>query len=57
LSSTELIQKEKAGDEDGEGDPEVDVGGNRTKQIAGTFSFAGRHRSLGMEVAESGVPS
>jgi hypothetical protein len=55
--SAEFIQKHEAADEDSERNPEVDVGGDGMKQIAGTVGLAGRHWSLGMEVAESGVPS
>lgn len=36
--SAEVIQKQEAANEDAEGNPEVDVGGNYAKQIAGDWA-------------------
>ena len=36
--SAEVIQEQQASDEDAEGNPEVDVGGDYTKQIAGDWA-------------------
>jgi hypothetical protein len=57
VSSTELIQEEEAAEQHTERNPEMKVGGDGAKQITGTGSLAGRHCSLGMEFADSGVPS
>jgi hypothetical protein len=56
VNSTELIQEYKAGEKHAERDPEMNVGEDGAKQIAGSVGLAQRHSSLGMEIAESGVP-
>jgi hypothetical protein len=59
LSSTELIQKEEAADEDGEGNPEVEVGGNYAEKVAwsGEVGRGRQYFNLQNTVRESGVPS
>jgi hypothetical protein len=57
MNSTELIQKHEAAEENDEGNPEMKVGEDGAKQIAGSGRLAQRHYSLGMRLAESGVPS
>jgi hypothetical protein len=57
VSSTEFIQKEEAAEKYGERDPEVEVGGDGAKHVAGSVGRARRHCSLGIELAESGEPS
>jgi len=37
--SAEFIQKQETADEDSEWNPEVDVGGDHMKQIAGSSAF------------------
>jgi hypothetical protein len=57
--SAEVIQEQQASDEDREGNPEVDVGGDYAEQIAGSGEV-GRGRqyfNLQNAVRESGVPS
>ena len=57
MSSTELVQEHETANQDDQRNPEVDVGGDGARKIAGTLDFSGRHRSLGMELGEPGVPS
>jgi hypothetical protein len=39
MSSTELVQEEETANEDDQGNPEVNVGGDRKKKVAGTRAF------------------
>jgi hypothetical protein len=57
--SAEFIQKQEAADEDSERNPEVDVGGDDLKEIAGRGEFAWVRQYLNLQnaVLESGVPS
>jgi len=48
VSSTEPIQEQKAADKDAERNPEVKVGRDGAKQVAGTAGLARRHCDLGM---------
>jgi hypothetical protein len=52
--STELIQKQEAGDEDTQGNPEMDIGGNDPKQLA---RLVARHCHLEVNPRESGETS
>ena len=57
--SAEVIQEQQAGDEDSEGNPEMEVGGDYAKQIAGSGDIGGVRQYFNLQnaVRESGVPS
>ena len=45
VSSTELVQEDETAEENGEGNPEVEVGRDGAKQSARIVGFAGSHAS------------
>jgi hypothetical protein len=57
--SAEFIQKHDAAEEDGERNPEMDVGGDDLKEIAGRRGFGRvcQYFNLLNAALESGVPS
>jgi len=57
--SAEVIQKQEAADEYSKRNPEVDVGGDYAKQIAGSGDVGGVRQYFNLQnaVRESGVPS
>jgi hypothetical protein len=57
--SAETIQKQEAAHEDGDRNPEVDVGSDYAKQIAGSGDIGGVRQYVNLQnaVLESGVPS
>ena len=59
VSSTELLQKEEAAEEDGEGNPEVDVGGDGTQEVERNCAVGWIRQCFNLQnsLLESGVPS
>jgi hypothetical protein len=57
--SAEVIQKQEAADQDGKWNPEVEVGGDYAKQIAGSGDIGGARQYFNLQnaVRESGVSS